>query len=82
MNHSDWRHTQCPIFSAPLILNYALWAELATVWSFVAAVVVYNNNSVYYDLCTFHYSTVYVVLLYHLPGCNPQRRGESPNELF
>ena len=43
-----------------------LWAELATAWTFVAAVGVYNNNtpSVYYDLYTFHYGTVYVLILY------------------
>ena len=41
-----------------------LWAELATALSFVAAVGVYNNYSVYCNLYTFCYSIVYVLLLH------------------
>ena len=60
-----WQNLEfSPLFSST---SYDLCAELATAWSFVAALEVYNNNSVYYDyydLYTFHYSTVYVLLLH------------------
>ena len=49
MNHSDWREAQTSIFFSSFNTSCALWAELATAWSF---------------LYTFCYSTVGILVLY------------------
>ena len=58
MLNSNSAGVHSPLWLALTILSTIL------VYAQIIVDLIYNNSSVYYNSCTFHYSTVYVILLY------------------